>query len=143
MHGMKRTIGRWATVGAVALILAGAVAAPAGAMRRSQAVRMVNQIIWDCFSIGGDPYVEEATGAGFVFTCWYEDGSVNTLEFEYDGDDGGSGRAASRSAASDMHALAADDRGDGNADAADHGRQKAHKQHKHKTHKHDRQRRPQ
>jgi hypothetical protein len=77
----RRRLGRIAAVGAVALVLAGAVAAPAEA-RRSDAVTAANLAVGMCFSNGGDPNAYETGGAIYV-TCTWEDGSVTTLYFEY------------------------------------------------------------
>ena len=80
-------IGRIAAVGAVALLLAGAVMTPAEAMRRRESVKLVNDAMGACMDLGGDPAAEEATGmlnpegsegslgGGFSFSCLMPDGS--------------------------------------------------------------------
>ena len=138
MNGMKRIIGRWVAVGAVALLLGGAVATPAGAMRRSEAVKQVNQMISLCFATGGDPYVEESeVNWGFSFLCEHE-GYSDWGWYDYDVNDSGNGipdpKPDLRRAVGGEQTIAADDPSHGAADAADHGRQKAHKHDKHKAH---------
>jgi hypothetical protein len=76
-----RRIARIAAVGAVALVLAGAVASPAEASRR-QAVGAANQAVGTCFYNGGDPNAYEYGGTVYV-SCTWEDGSVDTLDFGY------------------------------------------------------------
>jgi hypothetical protein len=73
-----------AAVGAVALVLAGTMAAPAEARRRSDAVIYANRAIDICFAGGGDPSVTEYSGA-FYFTCVHESGAVTEMELTYDG----------------------------------------------------------
>lgn len=79
-----RRIGRIAAVGAVALVLAGTMAAPAEAMRRRDAVGGANMAIGYCFNGGGDPNSYEYGGTIYV-SCTYDDGSVDTLDFPYGG----------------------------------------------------------
>lgn len=72
MARLGRKIGRIAAVGAVALLLAGTAAAPAGA-ERNDTVRRVNGTIGDCFGAGGDPTVVEFVGV-FVVSCQHGNG---------------------------------------------------------------------
>lgn len=79
----RRRIVQVAAVGAIALVLAGTVASPADAMRRRDAVIDANNAIGTCFDNGGDPNSYEYGGAIFV-SCTWEDGSVDTVGFDYD-----------------------------------------------------------
>jgi len=72
-----------AAVGAMALVLAGAVAAPAEARPRSAAVATANQSVDTCFSLGGEPTIYEFPVA-FNFGCIYEDGSTDWFDIPYD-----------------------------------------------------------
>jgi hypothetical protein len=76
-----RRIAQLATVGAVALVLTGAMASPAEASRR-EAVRAANHAIGMCFHNGGDPNVYEG-GGKITITCTSEDGSESGLDFRY------------------------------------------------------------
>lgn len=79
---MARRIGQIAVVGAVALVLAGAVASPAEARRR-MAENAANHAIGLCFVNGGNPDAYTYGGTIYV-SCAWEDGSVDTLEFSDD-----------------------------------------------------------
>jgi hypothetical protein len=145
MNGMMRTIGRIAAVGAVALLLVGTTAGPVGAMRRSeaQAIKRANAFVNRCLAAGGDPAAEHGmTGNGGVWSviCDYPNGESLFLMFPYD-DPGYEPpeweRVAPRSASGGESALTADERGPDAAEAADHGKPKAHKSDKHKQ-KHQR-----
>jgi hypothetical protein len=74
-------IARIAAVGAVALVLAGAVAPVAEAARRD-AVRAANHAVGLCFHNGGNPDAYEYGGTIYV-SCTWEDGSVDTLDYDY------------------------------------------------------------
>jgi hypothetical protein len=82
MAPVGRRIGQIAAVGAVALVLAGAVASPAEAMRRRDAVSGANIAVGYCFNGGGDPNSYEYGGTIYV-SCTYDDGSVVTVDFDY------------------------------------------------------------
>jgi hypothetical protein len=133
----RQRLGRIAAVSALALLLAGSIATPAGAMKRSQVVRIVNGAIGLCFSSGGYPDVEESpVNGGFSVACYWDDGSSAWGWYDYEDEDQGEppvrGRPDSRSARA-ADSVTANDTGSGASDAADHGRQKAHKQKKHKS----------
>jgi hypothetical protein len=76
-------IGRIAAVGAGALLLAGAAAAPAEAMPRSSAADWVHLAIYWCDFVGGDPYVAEI-GNSFNFACVFQDGDAYFEDVSYD-----------------------------------------------------------
>jgi hypothetical protein len=118
-------LGRIVVGGAVALLLAGSMADTTEAMKRSQAARMVNHAVGWCFSMGGDPVVQDMAGAGYGLARFWEDGGNDFMWFDYENEDqGGVGGEA----------VTADDLGNGTADTADQGKvKKAHKQHKRKS----------
>lgn len=78
----RRRVAQIAAVGAVALVLAGAVSSPAEAMRRRDASVMANSAIGMCFDGGGDPNSYEYGGTIYV-SCTYENGDVVTVDFSY------------------------------------------------------------
>lgn len=78
----RRRIGRIVAVGAVALVLAGSVASPAEAMRRSSAVMDANMVIGMCFDGGGTPDSYEYGNTIYV-SCVHEDGTVTTIDYPY------------------------------------------------------------
>ena len=75
MNSKIRTFGRFAAVGAVALVLAGS-ATSVEARPRSDAVRIANYMIDNCFAAGGEPDAGDA-GYGIGFICAYPDGTVD------------------------------------------------------------------
>ena len=82
MNRKIQTIGRIAAVGAVALVLAGS-AASVEARPRSDAVRLANRMIANCFVNGGEPDAGDE-GYGIGFTCAYPDGRVDDDVVYYD-----------------------------------------------------------
>lgn len=80
-----RTVGRIAAVGAVGLVLAGAVATPAEARTRREARNTANNDGGMCFETGGSHY---ATDSGFSFqmACVWEDGTMTEWELPYAGE---------------------------------------------------------
>ncbi len=104
--------GRIAAVGAATLLLAGSLAPSVAARPRNPA----NSYIQMCFESNGNPYYFEFAGVWAV-GCEYADrDNVDT---------------GSRNAVNGEHHTVGDR---GAADAGDHGRQKAHKQHKNTHH---------
>ena len=78
----RRRLTQVAAVGAVTLVLAGATAHPADAMRRRDAVSGANMAVGGCFNGGGSPDSYEYGGTIYV-SCTYDDGSVVTVHFPY------------------------------------------------------------
>ena len=79
-----RRMGRLAAVGAVALVLAGSAAAPAAAMKRSEALARVNRQYDTCFRQGGESSATEQDNV-FTATCVIplEDGTTYEYSWEY------------------------------------------------------------
>ena len=86
MNGITKTAGRLAAVGAVALLLAGASAAPAEARTRSQAVRKAGILAPNCTTLGGTPYAFD-TGEDIVFGCAYAADDVETWYIDVNEDE--------------------------------------------------------
>jgi len=66
-------LGRIAVGGAVALLLAGAWAAPAAAKPWSEAA-IANGMIQGCFELGGDPEVTETLSGNIYVDCNFDGG---------------------------------------------------------------------
>ena len=77
-----RTIGKLTMVLAVAVLLLGGLAAPAGAAPRSQGIDQANSFILSCTASGGDPVVVmDSTGENLTVMCRYPDGKVAVCQF--------------------------------------------------------------
>jgi hypothetical protein len=76
MRGSAKTAGRLAAVGAVALVLAGAVATPAEA--RPKTPRWVEAEDGECADAGGDPTLFAFFGV-YAVACDYGEGDVEVI----------------------------------------------------------------
>ncbi|MGH2550051.1 MAG: hypothetical protein ACRDHN_11700 [Thermomicrobiales bacterium] len=82
MRTSMRTIGKLAMVLAVAVLLLGGLATPAGATPRSQGVAQANDFVLGCTSAGGDPVViMDTTGENLTVICRFPDGTVSVCPF--------------------------------------------------------------
>jgi hypothetical protein len=72
-------------VGAVALVLAGAVATPVEARTRQQAARTTRADGVMCADTNGHHIVTD-TGSSFYMACLYDDGTMLDWELPYDGE---------------------------------------------------------
>ena len=72
---MARRMARWAAVGAVALVLAGTAAAPAGALKRSDAASRASDVANVCQSSGGIAYGVDLGGV-IIQGCAYSEDQV-------------------------------------------------------------------
>jgi hypothetical protein len=82
MGTVKRVIGKFAVVLAVAALLLGGLAVPARASPRSQGVSDANDYIFGCVQMGGDPVVVmDSTGENLTVLCRYSDGRVAVCQF--------------------------------------------------------------
>lgn len=78
----RRRLAQVAAVSAVTLVLTGATTLSADAMRRRDAVGGANMAVGGCFNGGGTPDSYEYGGTIYV-SCTYDDGSVVTVDFDY------------------------------------------------------------
>jgi hypothetical protein len=84
-----RRIGRIAAVGAVALVLVGAVATPVEARTRESARAVLRGEVKICSETGGR-FASTDTGASFMVACVWGDGTMYEGEIPYEegGDEG-------------------------------------------------------
>jgi putative hemolysin len=82
MATAMQTIGKLAVVLAVAVLLLGGLATPAGATPRSQGVSKANDYVLSCTQMGGDPVVVmDSTGENLTVMCRWPDGRVAVCQF--------------------------------------------------------------
>lgn len=82
MGTAMQKVRKLAVVLAVATLLLGGLALPAGASPRSDGVSAANDYIFGCVSMGGDPVVVmDSTGENLTVLCRYSDGRVAVCQF--------------------------------------------------------------